>query len=136
VRLPPADASALYQIVSQQGMPNTTIVVRGHIPRRPLVAQRGGSMQEAVNYGPQGYGPQGYGQQGYGEQGYGQPGYAVRNYANQGYGSPPAYSRSANGPYGQRTFQPQPGPVYYSGRPAYNGGERTYYQQPYGGGGY
>jgi hypothetical protein len=116
VRLPPSYAAALYQLVSQQGMPNTTIVVRGRIPRRPLVAQRGQSMQEADSYPGQGYG---------------QPGY--RYYGDRGYGSPPAYSGSAYSPYGQRTFPPQPGPVRYSGQPDYNGGGRAYYQQPYGG---
>jgi hypothetical protein len=116
VRLPPSYASALYQLVKEQGMPNTTIVVRGRIPRRPLVAQQGQSVQEADSYAGQGYG---------------QPGY--RDYANQGYGQPPAYARSAYGSYGQRTFPPQPGPVYYSGQSNYNGGGRAYYQQPYGG---
>jgi hypothetical protein len=118
VRLPPSDAAALYQIVSQEGMPNTTIVVRGRIPRRPLVAQRGQSMQ--ANY--------------YAGQGYGQPSYQERGYADRGYGPPPAYSRSAYGAYGQRTFPPQPGTVYNSARPDYYGGGRAYYQQqPYGG---
>jgi hypothetical protein len=105
VRLPPRDAAVLYQIVSQQGMPNTTIVVRGRIPRRPLVAQRGQSMQ-------------------YPEQGYEQPGYQQRDYAGQGFGSP------AFGSYGQRTFPPRP--VYYSRQQDNYGRGRTYNQQPFG----
>ncbi len=166
VRLPPSDAAALYQLVSQQGKPNTTIVVRGRIPQRPLIAQRGRSMQEAVNsrqqtYGQQTYGQQSYGQQVYAFQGYGQPGYQQgygqqsyrqQAYAHQGYGQPgyqqsygqqsyrqqayaqqergyrppSAYSRSAYGSYRQRTFPPQPAPVYFSGQPDYYGGGRTY----------
>jgi hypothetical protein len=106
VRLPPEDAAALYQVVSQEGMPNTTIVVRGRIPRRPLVAQRGWSTQ-----GPQNYA----------EQGYGQPSY---DYAGRGFGPPPAY-----GPYRQRMYPPQPRPANYSGRPDNDGGGRAYYQQ-------
>jgi len=106
VRLPPRDAAALYQIVSQQGMPNTTIVIRGRIPNRPLVAQRGQSAQ-------------------YAQQGYGRPGYQQRDYASQGFGSPSAF-----GSYGQRTLPPRP--VYYSGQQDNYGRGRTYNQQPFG----
>jgi hypothetical protein len=149
VRLPPSDASALYQLVSEEGMPSTTIVVRGRIPRRPLVAQRGRSTREAGYYPQQGYAQQGYWQQGYAQQGYAQQGYAQQGYAQQGYaqqrypqpryaqpgyamrdyrgyGRPPAYSRSAYGQYGQRTFSPQPRPVYDSAQPDYYGRGSTY----------
>jgi hypothetical protein len=128
VRLPPEDAAALYQVVSQEGMPNTTIVVRGRIPRRPLVAQRGWSTQ----------GPQNYAEQGYGQPGYGQPGYG---YSDRGFGQPPAYSHTAYGPFGQRMYPPQPRPAYYNyGGGRYQQSSRGYqqpargYQQPYGGG--
>lgn len=108
VRLPPENAAALYQIVKDEGMPNTTIVVRGHIPHRPLVAQRGQSRY-------------------YAEQGFAQPGYQQRDYG--GFGSPPTYARPLFGSFGQRPAAPRP--VYSSRQPDYYGSGRTYNQQPY-----
>jgi len=55
VRLPLRQAASLYELVRQEGMPNTTIVVRGSIPRRPMVAQQGRS----IRYAQQGYARQG-----------------------------------------------------------------------------
>jgi len=46
VRLPRADAAVLFQLVKQNGMPDTSIIVHGHIPREPLVAQRGNARRE------------------------------------------------------------------------------------------
>ena len=42
VRLPPRDAAALFSLVKQQGMANTTVIIHGHIPP-------GGVVQEAEN---------------------------------------------------------------------------------------
>jgi hypothetical protein len=40
VRLPLADATAVFNLVNKVGMANTTIYVHGRIPNRPMVAQR------------------------------------------------------------------------------------------------
>jgi hypothetical protein len=132
VRLSPANAATLYDVVKAEGMGNTTVIVRGHIPPRgPLIA-RGQSPQQAAGYGEPRYGEsapyagergysQTYGQQAYGQQptygqqrGYGQT-YGQQTYGQQAERQPGYYDRSG--------FPPQPAPVY--GRPAYG--------QPYGG---
>jgi hypothetical protein len=141
VRLSPANAATLYDVVKAEGMGNTTVIVRGHIPPRgPLIA-RGQSPQQAAGYGEPRYGEsapyagergysQTYGQQAYGQQptygqqrGYGQT-YGQQTYGQQAERQPGYYDRSG--------FPPQPAPVY--GGPTYGqsyygyGGEPRYVQ--------
>jgi len=139
VRLSPANASVLWDLVKAEGMANTTVIVRGHIPpREPLIA-RGQSPQETAGYGqPQaGYGQPQYGQpapyagqQTYG-QNYGRPAYGQQPTYGQTYGQQQSYGQQG---YGQQTyrqpsyydraaFPPQPAPYgsqgYYGGQPRY-----------------
>ncbi len=149
VRLAPANAAVLFDIVKAEGMADTIVIVRGHIPPRgPLIARRQGSQQQAAaqplqtelgygqpvyggpspyagqpaydqTYGRQVYGQQVYGQQVYGQQAYGQQGYGQQSYAQQG-------------TYGRSAFPPQPAPVYghpYGGQAYY--GTQPYAPQPY-----
>jgi hypothetical protein len=135
VRLSPTNAAALFALVKEQGMPNTTVEISGHIPPRaaPLVAGQPAPAQQVANapsYGQPAYGqpapyapPQQYGQQPY----YGQqqqPGYGQPAYGQPAYGQP-TYNQSANQP----TFPRQPPPVY--ARPGY--AQPQPQPQPYGG---
>jgi L,D-transpeptidase catalytic domain len=140
VRLSPANAAVLFDIVKSEGMENTSVIVRGHIPARgPLIA-RGQGPQRAESgpgYGQPAYGAasayggqpaydQNYGRRTYGEQAYGQQAYGQQAYGQQGYGQQGYYGRPAQqqpGYYNRAGFPPQPAPVY--GQPAYG--------QPYGG---
>jgi hypothetical protein len=135
VRLSPANAAVLYDVVKAEGMGNTTVIVRGHIPPRgPLIA-RSQAPQQATGYGESRYGgePQYESRQVYGQT-YGRPAYQQQQPYGQTYGQQ-SYGQQT---YGQQTYQqaerqpgyydrsgfpPQPAPVY--GRPAYG--------QPYGG---
>jgi hypothetical protein len=120
VRLSPANAAVLFDIIKSEGMADTTVIVRGHIPPRgPLIARRQAPQQAEVEsgYGQQAYGAASpyagqpaYGQT-YGRQTYGQQGYSQQAYGQQ---QQPSY-------YGRSAFPPQPAPVY---------------GQPYGGQGY
>ena len=49
VRLSPANAAVLFNLVKQEGIANTTVEITGHIPRSPLVASRQAPTQEAAN---------------------------------------------------------------------------------------
>jgi hypothetical protein len=149
IRLSPDHAATLFDLVKQQGMANTKVVIAGRTPggdNGPVARSRlpinetayspsGQPMQIAPDSGQQGYGQQSgyygqqqsYGQQpgyGYGQQqGYAQPQYdQQQQYGQQTYAPPrPAYV--------QRGFPPQPPP------PAYYG--QGYQQpQPYYGQGY
>lgn len=130
VRLSPANAATLYDVVKAEGMGNTTVIVRGHIPPRgPLIARREvPPQQETAGYGESQYGygqPAPYaGERGY-SQNYGQPAYGQQRTYGQTYGQQ-TYGQQAErqpGYYDRSGFPPQPAPVY--GRPAYG--------QPYGG---
>jgi hypothetical protein len=155
VRLSPANAAVLFDIVKSEGMADTTVIVRGRIPaREPLIARRQAPQQADVEqgYGQQVYGEsspyagqpahdQTYGRQTYGGQAYGQQGnYGQQSYSQQGYSGQPAqqqggyYNRSAfpaqqqGGYYNRSAFPPQPAPVYgqpYGGQ-AYYGGYSQY----------
>jgi hypothetical protein len=138
VRLSPANAAVLFDIIKSEGMENTSVIVRGHIPAGgPLIARRQAPQQQAEvepGYGQQAYGEaspyagqrtyQTYGQQTYGEQAYGQQRYyGQQGYSQQAYGQQqqPSY-------YGRSAFPPQPAPVYgqpYGGQ-AYYGGYSQY----------
>ena len=133
VRLPVADAATLFALVKDEGMANTTVVIGGRIPQRPLVAARQLPSEQAANEPPapsapgyqSGYGP-GY-QSGYASS-YG-PGYAQQPAP---YSAPQPDGRPAYGQWGQQEFPPQPAPTYYYRRPAYAApsGGQVYYQQP------
>jgi L,D-transpeptidase catalytic domain len=138
VRLSPANAAILFDLVKAQGMANTSVAVTGHTPggngqeiarRAPdqetIYSAHGYSSaptQIAPGYGQQ---PQGYGQQGYGDQGYVQP---------QPYRAPPpAYGGQTYGQGSEPTFPPQPPPYGYGRQYQPYGGQQGYYQQqPYG----
>jgi hypothetical protein len=145
VRLAPANATVLFNLVKAEGMANTSVTVSGRTPggdNGPVARER--LPDNETVYSPQpppGYGqqpPPGYGQQqqpGYGQQqqpGYGQqqqPGYGQQQ---PGYSPPPPPGYSQQQPdYGQQ-LPPQPPPVGYGQQPYY--GQRVYgqgYQQPY-----
>jgi L,D-transpeptidase catalytic domain len=134
VRLAPANATVLFNLVKAEGMANTSVTVTGRTPggdNGPVARARlpdnetlyspqpppGYDQQPPPGYGPppSGYGPQqpGY----YGQQQ--QPGY------NQP--PPPGYSQQQPG-YGQQ-LPPQPPPVGYGQQPYY--GQRVYGQGYY-----
>ena len=138
VRLAPANATVLFNLVKAEGMANTSVTITGRTPggdNGPVARAR--LPDNETVYSPQP--PPGYDQQpppGYGQQ---QPGY----YGQQqqpgysppppppGYGqSQPGYNQSQPG-YAQQ-LPPQPPPVYgqqpYYGQRAYGQG---YYAQPY-----
>ena len=113
VRLSPANAAVLFRLVKDEGMPNVTVIIRGQIPGRqaPVVARRQApATQEAAAA---------------------QPAYPAYP-AQQGYYSQPTYGyqQPAYGGYQQRSFPPQPAPVY--ARPAYRQPYYGSYQPQYG----
>jgi hypothetical protein len=150
VRLAPANATVLFNLVKAEGMANTSVTVTGRTPggdTGPVARDR--LPDNETVYSPQppaGYDqqpPPGYGQQqqpGYGQQqqpGYGQqppPGYGQQQ--QPGYGQqqpgyspppPPGYGQQQPG-YGQQ-LPPQPPPVGYGQQPYY--GQRDYGQGYY-----
>jgi L,D-transpeptidase catalytic domain len=127
VRLPPTDAAALFQLVKENGMGDTTIVVSGHAPHRPLLARRHTPEQEA-NISP--YAQEGYAQEGYAQEGYERPPAAAAPPGQ--YSEPPsAWQRPQIYDRGQPTYDSGPG--YYPQQPGYYQQQSGYYQQPYGG---
>jgi hypothetical protein len=137
VRLSPANAAVLFGVVKDEGMANTTVIIRGHIPRGPLIARRRGPQEDAQTAEVErGYGQPGYyqqpaygGQQVY-RQTYGQPAYGQQTYGQQAYSQQGSYGRPAQQPgyYNRSAFPPQPAPVYrqpYGGQ-AYYGGYSQY----------
>ena len=128
VRLAPANATVLFNLVKAEGMANTSVTITGRTPNGDTgpVARDRLPDNETV-YSPQpppGYGqqpPPGYGQQqpGYGQQmppqpppvGYGQPYYGQRVYG-QGYYVQPSYGQQPQPYYGQQQYYGQPQPYY------------------------
>jgi L,D-transpeptidase catalytic domain len=51
VRLPRPDAAALFRLVKRDGMANTTIIIRGHIPGRGLVREAENGLSTPSPYG-------------------------------------------------------------------------------------
>jgi len=145
VRLAPANATVLFNLVKAEGMANTSVTVTGRTPggdNAPVARAR--MPDNETVYSPQP--PPGYGQQpppGYGQQQ--QPGYYGQQqqpgyYGQQqqpGYGPPPppgygqqqqpGYSQQQRD-YGQQ-LPPQPPPVGYGQQPYY--GQRVYGQGYY-----
>jgi hypothetical protein len=153
VRLAPANAAVLFDLVKTEGMANTTVIVRGHIPPRgPLIARGPAPQQAAAQpaevapaYGQPAYGQpapyagqpaygQTYGQQPYEQHAYGQQqtygqqqAYGQQQtYGQPAYGQQPTYNR-----YNGSAFPPQPAPAYaqpYGGQSYYGG--QAYPAQP------
>jgi L,D-transpeptidase-like protein len=134
VRLAPANATVLFNLVKAEGMANTSVTVTGRTPggdNGPVARARlpdnetlyspqpppGYDQQPPPGYGPP---PSGYGQQ--------QPGYYGQQ-QQPGYNQPPppGYSQQQPG-YGQQ-LPPQPPPVGYGQQPYY--GQRVYGQGYY-----
>jgi hypothetical protein len=99
IRLHPDNAATLYELVQQQGMEATTIVVAGEATARRRLP---GEDEYPSAYGQPTYGqptyPPAYGQPGYGQPGYGQPSYPPAN-GQPGYGQRPAPSYQPRGYY-------------------------------------
>ena len=113
VRLSPANAATLFDLVKDEGMADTTVIVSGHIPARnaPLVAQRQAPTVQASTEQPMPIAP-----------GYGQP---------APYGAAQPYGQSTYDAYGEPAFPPQPAPAYGYGRPTYyQPSGQAYYRQP------
>jgi L,D-transpeptidase catalytic domain len=144
IRLSPDHAATLFDLVKQQGMGNTKVVIAGHTPGGDTgpVARSHLPMNETAysaqppdqqGYGQQGYGQRPYGQQSYGQQqGYGQQPYGQQpGYAQQDYGQQQTYGQQDYAPpprppaYVQRGFPPQPPPPGYG----QNYPNQGYYQQ-------
>jgi L,D-transpeptidase catalytic domain len=137
IRLSPDHAATLFDLVKQQTMANTKVVITGHTPggdNGPVARSHLPVNETAYSGQPQQRQPmsiapddsqQSYGQQGYGQQGYGQQSYGQQGYAQQGYSQQPTYGQQVYAPprpaYVQRGFPPQPPPATYG---------QGYYQQP------
>ena len=120
VRLAPANATVLFNLVKAEGMANTSVTVTGRTPggdNGPVARDR--LPDNETVYSPQP--PPGYDQQpppGYGQQQ--QPGYSPP--------PPPGYGQQQQPGYAQQ-LPPQPPPVYGQQQPYY--GQRTYGQGYY-----
>jgi hypothetical protein len=132
VRLAPANATVLFNLVKAEGMANTSVTVTGRTPggdNGPVARAR--LPDNETVYSPQP--PPGYDQQpppGYGQQQ--QPGYYGQQ-QQPGYSPPPPPGYNQQQPGYAQQLPPQPPPVYGQ-QPYY--GQRTYgqgYQQPYNG---
>ena len=115
VRLAPANAKTLFELVEQEGVLNTTVVLTGVAPSSaPAVARRRGPPADDLEQGyVQQQAPQVGPRYGSNQPVYGNPYYAQPQYAQ------PQYQ-----PYGQPQTLPRPGYVY---RDPYSG---QVYQQP------
>ncbi len=129
VRLSPANATTLFNLVKAEGMSETTVVISGHTPggNGPEVARRAPADETTASlpaqiapryreeprpvYGQPVYGQPVYGQPAYGQPAYRQPG-ASPYYGQQTF---PAQPPPAYGYYGQYSAQPSYGPQYYYG---------------------
>jgi hypothetical protein len=132
VRLAPANATVLFNLVKAEGMANTSVTISGHTPGGDIgpVARQRLPDNETV-YSPQPLTiapPPGYGQQpppGYGQQQ--QPDYSPPPPPGYGQQQQPGYGQQQPG-YGQQ-LPPQPPPVGYGQQPYY--GQRVYGQGNY-----
>ena len=131
VRLAPANATVLFNLVKAEGMANTSVTVTGRTPggdNGPVARER--LPDNETVYSPQP--PPGYDQQpppGYGQQQ--QPGYYGQQ-QQPGYSPPPPPGYGQRQPGYAQELPPQPPPVYgqqpYYGQRTYGQG---YYAQPY-----
>ena len=142
IRLSPDHAATLFDLVKQQTMANTKVVITGRTPNGdngPVARSRLPANETA--YAPQGGAPmpiapdgsrQGYGQQGYDQQSYGQQNTQQMQNAQQMYGQQ-VYPPPPRPAYVQRGFPPQPPPPGYYGQGSSNQG---YSNQGYSNQGY
>ena len=131
VRLAPANATVLFDLVKAEGMANTSVTISGRTPggdNGPVARAR--LPDNETVYSPQP--PPGYDQQpppGYYGQQQQQPGYGQQQ--QPGYSSPPPPGYSQQQPGYAQQLPPQPPPVYgqqpYYGQRTYGQG---YYAQP------
>ena len=142
IRLSPDHAATLFDLVKQQTMANTKVVIAGrtpggdngpvarsHLPVNetaysPQPAPGGAPMAIAPDDSRQAYDQQSYGQQSYGQQSYGQQ--PQQMYGQQVYPPPPPRPPA----YVQRGFPPQPPPPSYYGQ-GYYGQQQPYYGPTY-----
>jgi hypothetical protein len=128
VRLAPANATVLFNLVKAEGMANTSVTVTGRTPggdNGPVARER--LPENETVYSPQP--PPGYDQQpppGYGQQQ--QPGYYGQQ-QQPGYSPPPPPGYGQQQPGYAQQLPPQPPPVYGQQQPYY--GQRTYGQGYY-----
>ncbi len=140
VRLAPANATVLFDLVKAEGMANTSVTITGRTPggdTGPVARARLPDNETVYSPQPLSIGPPpGYDQQpppGYGQQpppGYGQeppPGYGQQPPPSYSPPPPPGYSQQQPG-YAQE-LPPQPPPVGYGQQPYY--GQRVYGQGYY-----
>jgi hypothetical protein len=132
VRLAPANATVLFNLVKAEGMANTSVTITGRAPggdngpvaRQPLPDNETVYSPQPLSIAP----PPGYAQQpppGYGQQP--PPGYGQQQ--QPGYSPPPPPGYSQQQPdYGQQ-LPPPPPPVGYGQQPYY--GQRVYGQGYY-----
>ena len=109
VRLSPANATVLFDLVKAEGMSNTSVTVAGRTPggNDGPVAQQRLPEHETVYSAQPVQAPPGYGQPAYGQRTYGQQQYYAQP---QQYYAQPQY-------YSQQQYYGQPQPYY--GQPAY-----------------
>jgi hypothetical protein len=135
VRLLPANAKTLFELVEQEGVLNTTVVLTGVAPSRaPAVARRRAPSElEEPQYGQPQYGQPtfapryGSNQPAYGNPAYAQPQYVQPQYAQPQYAQPqyaqPQYAQPqyVQPQYRQPGTLPRPGYVYRDpyGEPVY-----------------
>ncbi len=111
VRLSPAHAATLFDLVKDEGMANTVVTIGGHIPAGEYMARRRAPETETASSAPEDIVPPGYGQQVtpyygrpaygqgyyaqpyYDQPSYGQSYYAAPSYGEQGYYGAPVYRR-------------------------------------------
>jgi hypothetical protein len=124
VRLSPANAKTLFQLVEREGVLNTTVVLTGTLPSGPAMAKRrapSASEEQQVYQQPYGQ-PQQYGTSAYGNPYYSQqyqqqqPTYAQPRYAQPQYGQPqyvqPQYGQPQYVQPARPNPLPRPGYVY------------------------
>jgi L,D-transpeptidase catalytic domain len=134
VRLAPANATVLFNLVKAEGMANTSVTIAGRAPSGdtgPVARQRLPDNETAYSPQPLSIAPQpGYGQQpppGYGQQqpdygqqlppppppvGYGQQPYYGQRVYGQGYFVQPYYGQQPQPYYGQQQYYGHPQPYY------------------------
>jgi hypothetical protein len=120
VRLAPANAKTLFELVEREGVLNTTVVLTGTAPSGPAIAKRRTPIEEQQTYQqpygqpqyaqPQ-YGNPYYGQQ-YQQPVYGQPRYAQPQYGQPQYVQPQQQYVQPLPQYGRPNTLPRPGYVY------------------------
>jgi hypothetical protein len=102
VRLSTANAAQLYQLVKQEGLPNTKIVITGQQPYGQPEANNSSRGRSQNWFGQTSYGQTSYGQDSYRQDSYRQDSYHQGSYGQSFFGrdpSPPAYGRAEVFPF-------------------------------------